>query len=58
MEFWITKLREQAAQIAAGDYLPGTPAFTRAPAGMAELSRDLDDLALVMADRERVPAGN
>jgi len=54
MEFWITKLREQAAQIAGGDYLPGTPAFTRAPAGMAELSQDLDNLALLMAEREAV----
>lgn len=54
MEFWITKLREQAAQIAAGDYQPGSPTFTRAPAGLVELSRDLDNLALVMADRDRV----
>jgi len=53
MEFWIAKLREQAAQIAAGEYQPGTPAFTRAPAGMAELSRDIDQLASVMADRDR-----
>ena len=54
MEFWITRLREQAAKISTGDYLPGTPAFTRAPAGMAELSRDLDGLAQMIATREKV----
>jgi len=54
MEFWITKLREQTAQIAGSNYQPGTPAFTRAPAGMAELSRDLDNLAQIMADRARM----
>ena len=54
MDFWITKLREQAAQIAAGDYQPGSPAFTRAPAGMAELSRDIDGLAQMIAEREIV----
>lgn len=52
MDFWVSKLREQAAQIASGDYVPGTPAFSRAPAGMADLSRDLDDLAQLMAERE------
>ncbi len=54
MEHWITMLREQAAQIAGGNYVPGTPAFTRAPPGMVELSQDLDNLALVFADRARV----
>lgn len=52
MDYWVSKLREQAAQIASGDYLPGTPAFSRAPGGMAELSRDLDNLAQLMAQRE------
>ncbi len=54
MEEWITRLREQAARIAAGDYRPGLSDFTRAPAGMAELSQDLDNLALATADRDRV----
>ena len=54
MDFWIGKLREQAAQIAAGDYAPGTPAFTRAPSGLAELSRDIDMLAQIIAERETV----
>ena len=54
MEFWVTKLHEQAAQIVTGDYLPGNPAFTWAPAGMAGLSQDLDNLASLMADRARI----
>lgn len=54
MEFWIARLREQVALIAAGDWLPGNPVFTRAPAGMVELSRDLDNLAQLIAERERV----
>jgi two-component sensor histidine kinase len=54
MDFWVTKLREQAAQIAAGDYLPGHPAFTRGPAGIFELSQDLDALARNMAERDAV----
>jgi two-component sensor histidine kinase len=54
MDFWVAKLREQAAAIASGTYEPGTPAFSRAPSRMAELSRELDDLAQVMAQRETV----
>lgn len=54
MDFWVTKLREQVAQIAAGEYELGSIAFSRAPAGMLELSQDLDNLALVIADRARV----
>lgn len=52
MEYWVSKLREQAAQIIADDYVPGVPAFSRAPFGMADLSSDLDDLAQLMASRE------
>ena len=52
MDYWVSILREQAAQIAAGTYRPGTPAFSRAPRGMAELARDLDGLAQLMAERE------
>ena len=54
MDFWVTKLREQAAQIAAGEYSPGEPAFTRGPPGIFELSQDLDRLAQMIADREAV----
>ena len=54
MEYWVSKPREQAAQIAAGDYTPGDPAFTRAPDGMADLSRDLDNLGEMIAAREAV----
>lgn len=54
MDFWVSKLREQTAQIISGEYVPGTPAFSRAPDGMADLSRDLDNLAQLMADREAV----
>jgi two-component sensor histidine kinase len=52
MDFWVTKLREQAAQIAAGEYSPGAPAFTRGPAGVFELSQELDTLARLMTERE------
>lgn len=52
MDHWVAKLREQAAQIALGTYQPGALAFTRAPAGLACLSQDLDKLAFVIADRE------
>jgi two-component sensor histidine kinase len=54
VDFWVTKLREQAAQIAAGEYSPGEPAFTRGPAGIFELSQDLDALARNLADRDAV----
>lgn len=54
MDFWVAKLREQAAQIAAGDYVAGSPALTRAPAGLADLSRDLDNLAKLIEQREAV----
>jgi two-component sensor histidine kinase len=54
MDYWIGRLREQAAQIAGGNYQQGLNTFARAPDGLAELSRDLDDLALVMAEREVV----
>lgn len=48
------KLREQAAGIAAGNYMSAGFAFTQAPASVAGLSRDLDDLALAIAEREAV----
>ena len=54
MEHLVSKLREQVAQIAAGEYPPGTIPFTRAPSGMAELSQDLDRLAVMIAEREAV----
>lgn len=54
MEFWILRLREQVAQIASGEWLPGNPVFTRAPAGLVDLSRDLDGLAQLIAEREAV----
>lgn len=54
MDFWITKLREQAAQIVSGEYNLGEPAFTRGPPGVFELSEDLDRLAQILADREAV----
>ena len=52
MDFWVAKLREQAAQIARGDYVVGSPALARAPAGLADLSRDLDTLVPDWRDRE------
>ncbi len=52
MEYWVTALRQQVAEMIAGEYLPGTPAFTRAPDGMAELSSELNDLALLIVERE------
>ena len=52
MEYWVSRLREQAGQIISGDYNGGAPAFTRAPSGMAELSSDLDRLAQMIAERE------
>src|SRR3546814_13771692 len=51
MDFWVTKLREQTSQIAEGSYLPGEPAFTRGPAGVVELSQELDILAPIMSER-------
>ena len=45
MEGWVLRLREQAAAIAAGNYMSAGFAFTDAPPGIAGLSRDLDDLA-------------
>lgn len=54
MDFWITQLRKQAAQIAAGEYQPGEPMFTRGPPGVFELSQDLDALARLLAEREEI----
>lgn len=48
------KLREQAASIAGGNYMSAGFVFSDAPPGIAALSRDLDDLALVLAEREAV----
>lgn len=52
MDYWVSTLRDQVRQMISGDYRSGTPAFSRAPFGMAELSLDLDNLAQVMAKRE------
>ena len=54
MDYWVSKLREQVALIASGEYEPGSPAFSRAPAGLVELSQDLDGLAMLIAEREAV----
>ena len=54
MEYWVSKLREQVALIAGGGYEPGSPAFSRAPAGLVDLSHDLDGLARLIAEREEV----
>lgn len=54
MENWLAKLREQTVHIKDGNYQQGLPNFGDAPAGIAELSRDLDELAAVMAEREAV----
>ena len=51
---WVLKLREQVAGIAAGNYMSAGFAFSDAPPGVAGLSRDLDDLALAIAEREAV----
>ena len=52
MEYWVSRLREQAGQIISGDYIGEAGAFTQAPSGMAELSSDLDCLAQMIAERE------
>ncbi len=54
MDFWVTKLREQAARIIKGDYQPDQISFQRAPAGLGQLSRDLDALAVEVDRRELV----
>ncbi len=54
MKNWVIRLREQTAQIKDGNYQQGLPNLSDAPAGIAELSSDLDDLAAVMAEREAV----
>ena len=54
MESWVLKLREQAAGIAGGNYMSAGFAFTDAPPGIAALSRDLDNLAQTLAEREAV----
>ncbi len=54
MEGWVLKLREQAAGIAGGNYMSAGFAFSDAPPGIAGLSRDLDGLALAIAEREVV----
>jgi len=54
MEGWVLKLREQVAGIANGNYMSAGFAFTEAPPNIAGLSRDLDDLAVAIAERESV----
>lgn len=54
MEFWVNKLREQAAAIADGNYASSAANFARAPAEIAGLSGDLDRLAQTNAEREAV----
>lgn len=54
MDYWVSKLREQIALIASGEYEPGSPAFSRAPDGLVGLSQDLDGLAMLIAEREAV----
>ena len=54
MEYWVSKLREQVALIASGEYQPGLPVFSRAPGGLVDLSQDLDGLAMLIAEREAV----
>ena len=54
MDSWVLKLREQAAGIAGGNYMSAGFAFVEAPPVIAGLSRDLDDLARVLAERETV----
>ncbi len=51
---WVSKLREQVAGIAGGNYMSAGFAFTEAPPDVAGLSRDLDDLAETIAEREAV----
>jgi two-component sensor histidine kinase len=54
MDDWVARLRAQAAGIASGTYEHGSAGFARAPGGIADLSRDLDNLARLMAQRETV----
>jgi two-component sensor histidine kinase len=49
---WFTKLRDQAAQIATGDYELDSSEFYGAPGDVGELSKALDDLAQIIAKRE------
>lgn len=52
MDYWFTKLREQAAQIATGDYELASGEFYGAPGDVGELSKALDNLAQIIAKRE------
>jgi len=52
MKVWVSKLRTQAAGIVGGNYLPCGPLYADAPDDIAALSRDLDALALTIAERE------
>ena len=53
MKRWITELRNQAAQIAEGRYVPDSALFANAPDDIALLSLDLNILAEAMAERDR-----
>ena len=53
MKRWITALRNQAAQIAEGHYLPDSTLFADAPADIALLSLDLNVLAEAIVERDR-----
>lgn len=52
MEHWATALRQQVAKMIAGNHPPGKTDLSGAPAGMTELSSDLDELAMMIAARE------
>lgn len=54
MSQWIAQLREQAARIANGSYQPDPATFAAAPEDIAALSRELDGLAVAMAERDAV----
>ena len=52
MDYWFTKLREQAAKIVTGDYLLNNSEFYGAPGDVGELSKALSHLAQIIAARE------
>lgn len=56
MPHWIAILRNQVARIAEGDYIPGGIDCTGGPGELAALSAEIDRLAEILAERDRIRA--
>ncbi len=56
MPHWVATLREQVARIAAGNYVPGVIDCAGGPPELAALSAEIDRLAEVLAERDRIRA--